>query len=621
MLQNIRDKSKGVAAWFIAGIMIIAMAAFGVGPLLDSIGGPPKAAEVNGDTIAEAELMNAVQAEKQRLSSQGRNDVSEDQLRDPVLTRLILQRLLGQSADSLDLGVSDQVINQEIIRNPAFAGADGYDPQRFKQVIAMQGMSAAKYRNSLVQDFKNAQYLNAITRTGVNNDHLLDVFAAVMDQQRRFEYTVFKASDYAAASAPSKEEIKKYYDDNQSQFMAPESETLKYIMLDRSEILKNISVSDADLKAEYEQTTASFKPVVERHVAHILIASKDDGSDKTAIEAVEKGLAAGTSFADLAKKYSDDFGTADKGGDLGNTDGNTFDPAFESAAAELKVGAVSGPVKTQFGTHFIKLISSSTTKPKSFAEMKSQLVTRLTEVKAEKVFNDKVAKLREDAFQVDTIEDLAKDLGLTVKVTDSFTHEKGTGVADNADVRKAGFSDTVLEDKLISDVIDYSATQSMVVALDTHTPDHVKPLADVTGIITKYLTQKSETEAASAAAKKVIEDVDNGMNFSDSVKKSKHEWHATEFVSSASKTVPADVLNAAWGVTPHADGSPVTQLATSPAGDAVVIHLTKVKNGSKDSFAPQRREQMHQFLSNLYNLTEQEALMDQLQVQADIDRK
>lgn len=147
--------------------------------------------------------------------------------------------------------------------------------------------------------------------------------------------------------------------------------TMKVGMLQEKAAMQDVKVTDKELKDYYN----NYKPDIKAR--HILVADEATAND------VKKQLDAGAKFEDLAKKYSTDSGTKDKGGDLGWFGTGKMDPDFEKAAFALKVNEISAPVKTQYGYHIIQKTGE---KPKkSYDAMKKDIITA---VKQSKLTND-----------------------------------------------------------------------------------------------------------------------------------------------------------------------------------------------------------------------------------------
>lgn len=152
-------------------------------------------------------------------------------------------------------------------------------------------------------------------------------------------------------------------------------------MLQEKAAMKDIKVTDKELKDYYN----NYKPEIK--VRHILVKDEKTAND------IKQQLDKGANFADLAKKYSTDTGSAQNGGDIGwitNQTASQFDPDFIKAAYALKVNQISAPVKSQFGYHIIEVTQI---KPKqSFDKMKSQIEEQ---VKSSKLTNDIINKAME----------------------------------------------------------------------------------------------------------------------------------------------------------------------------------------------------------------------------------
>ncbi|RDI47875.1 peptidylprolyl isomerase [Falsibacillus pallidus] len=173
-------------------------------------------------------------------------------------------------------------------------------------------------------------------------------------------------------------------------------ETFKIGIMQEKAAIKDVKVSDAELKKAYED----YKPEIKAR--HILV--KDE---KTAKE-VKAKLDKGEKFEDLAKQYSTDPGSKDKGGDLGWFGAGKMDPAFEKAAYNLKVNEISEPVKSQFGYHIIQVTDKK--EKKSFADMKKKLEH---DVKVSKLDQNKIQEAMKREIKGSDLKIEDKDLKTT----------------------------------------------------------------------------------------------------------------------------------------------------------------------------------------------------------------
>src|SRR4030088_2593731 len=196
---------------------------------------------------------------------------------------------------------------------------------------------------------------------------------------------------------------------------------VRYALLDTTQMRRNIQVSDDQLKVQYQKNIQQYQVPNRVHVEHILfmtVGKTDAEVDeiKKNAEDVLKQAKKGGKFEDLAKKYSEDPGTKDKGGDLGwLTQGQTV-PEFEKTAFSLNPGQVSDLVKTQYGFHIIKVLEKETAHTKPFEEVKESLRAPLLLTQADKMASDTADKLSAAIRQSNkvSLDDLAREYHLTV---------------------------------------------------------------------------------------------------------------------------------------------------------------------------------------------------------------
>ena len=251
MLQKIRDNTQSVTSYIILGLMVIAMAAFGIGPLIDSIGGQPAAVVVNGEEISENQVLRDVERRRLQLYQSGQSEIDSIALREEVIDRLILSTLLRQATEDLDLAVSRAQVDQMIIDNPAFAGIDGYDPNVFQQRVVQAGYSTTEFIELLANDYLVQQYLTGGAQSTFVSEQEIAAFFAIAEQKRKFEYGILVAGDGAELEC-SQEALQAAYDTQRDRFTTTSSMTAKYVQVTRDELLADVSVSEDQLRDEFE---------------------------------------------------------------------------------------------------------------------------------------------------------------------------------------------------------------------------------------------------------------------------------------------------------------------------------------------------------------------------------
>ncbi|MDB5872135.1 MAG: Rotamase, partial [Ramlibacter sp.] len=310
-----------------------------------------------------------------------------------TLERLVRDRVLAAAAAHAKLGATDQRLARELQQNELIAslrGPDGkLDMVRYRQLVGAQGMSPEMFEASVRADLSARQVLAGVGGTSfatpVQAALSLDAFL----EKREVQVGRFAAADYASRVNPAETELEAFYKANPALFQAPEQASIEYVVLDLDTVKKTLAVNEQDIKTYYEQNSARLGGQEERRASHILVAvpkgAPADERDKAKAKAQELLAAvkkAPDSFAEVAKKNSQDPGSAANGGDLDFFARGAMTKAFEDAAFALKKGEISPVVETEFGYHIIKLTDLKSPKQRSFEEMKPELEAELKKQQA-----------------------------------------------------------------------------------------------------------------------------------------------------------------------------------------------------------------------------------------------
>ncbi len=381
MLQNIRDNSQGWIAKTIIGAIVLLMALTGFDAIFRATSTSQDAAKVNGEEITQNELSQAVDMQRRQLMQQLGKDfdpalLDEKMLRESALKGLIDRKLLLQGAEKSKFAFSDAALDQVILLTPEFQVDGKFNSDRFDQVIRQLGYSRMQFRQMLAQEMLIGQVRAGLAGSGFVTDTQVLAFARLEKQTRDFSSLILK-SDPAAVKLTD-DEVKAYYDKHAQEFMTPDQVVIDYLELKKSSFFDQVSVKDEDLQALYKKETSNLAE--QRRAAHILIEVNDkvtDAQAKAKIEEIQQRLAKGEDFAALAKQFSQDPGSANNGGDLGFAGPDVYDPAFEKALYALNKGQVSGPVRSEFGYHLIKLLGVESPEVPTFASLKDKLTREL----------------------------------------------------------------------------------------------------------------------------------------------------------------------------------------------------------------------------------------------------
>src|SRR5579859_3444944 len=511
VIQALRDN---MPKWITAVILVVIIGPFALWGINSyfTASTDNSIATVNGDPISPADFERAYQGQYARLQqfygpSFKPGMIDEKQLRQQVLDGLINETLLNQQVAKQHYSVSDSRLIDAIQKIPAFQVGGKFSPQAYSSALAASGMSPTEFETRDRQGMEVGQVQDSIQNSSIATPGELTAEVAARQQQREISYIQLNTVYLLGAQQVSDADVAAYYKAHGNEFMTPEKVSLAYVELDEANLAKQVQPSDADLQAQYQQQLDKFKQDESRDARHILVAVKGgdpkaDAAAKAKADDILKQLKAGADFAKLAQQYSDDTGSAKQGGELGNVTRGIMVKPFEDALfAMQKPGDIAGPVKTQFGYHIIQLEGIKAAAQKPFSEVRAQLAADYQKKKADDEYFSLGDQLANLAYEhPDSLDAVSKQLNLPVQTVDDVTRDGGTGLAANADVRKAAFSAQVLNQGNNSAPIQLGPNHAVVVRIKGHIPSEPKPLDEVHTQIASILKQQRATEAASKLA-------------------------------------------------------------------------------------------------------------------------
>ena len=597
MLQNIREHSQGWIAKVIIGVIILLMALTGFEAIIRAGSHQGAVALVNGEEIRQTDLNQAVEMQRRSLAQRlGPNFdpalLDEKRLRDAALKALIERELLLQDAKSNKFAFSEAALDQLILQTPEFQVDGQFNAQRFDQTIAQMGYSRLQFREMLKQEMLMGQLRAGIAGTGFVTDAELNAFAALERQTRDFATHVVKAD--ASKVAVTNDELQGYYDDHRSEFMTPDQVVIDYIELKKSAFADKAQVKQEDLQALYQSETANLSE--QRNAAHILIEVNDKVNDEQAkakIDEIKARLDRGEDFAALAKKFSQDPGSANKGGELGYAGRGVYDPAFEEALYGLNKGDVSAPVHSTFGWHLIKLLGVQEAKVPSLESMKPRLEAELKAREADRLFVDATRNLESAAFEASDLSQPAQEQGLKVQTSKPFGREGGEeGIIANRQVVQAAFSPEVLEDGANSNAIQLDDETAVILRVKEHRKPAQQSFDDVKDNIRSTLTKQKIAETARQQGETLIADLKAGK--ANSIK----DWKVVEAATRNQEGVDPVVLQQVFRMNKPGDNSKPTYAGVNLAdGTYMVIRLTGV-SVPQGTFTDEEKAMYRRFLSS-----------------------
>ncbi len=544
-------------------------------------------AEVDGHEISRSLLDKAVENQKQQLLARSGpdatlTDAQQKQLRERVLNSLIQRQLLLDSAQNSGYQVSDATIQTLIQSTPTFQEGGKFSPARYAQVLSQIGETPATFPARARDEILTSQRASGLLMSAFVTPAELDQLSGLDGQRRDLSYAVIPASRFMSQVQVSDAQVKAFYDQEQERFNRPEVVSVNYLSLSRDAFTAQVKLDPVLVKARYDERVKALSGAEERQAAHILVAVDDkvkDADAKAKIEALAKQVAAGADFAELAKANSKDPGSASKGGDLGFTARGQFVPEFDKALFGLtKAGEVSAVVKSPFGYHLIKLLAIKQPSIPSFAQLQGELEKEVRATQADELFTQTVEKLDAAVYESADLQGPAKAFGLTVQTSPVFARQGGEGLWHERKVLDAAFSDDLIKERKNTSALTLKDGTTLWLSLATHEPLRKLPLAEVAPAIRAKLQLDQALALAVKEAEKVAQ-ASVSAGFAPTAAAAGLTVVTKAGVARRDPALPPLLLRDAFRIAPPVAGkaqSAVTKLSDA----AAVVTVTGVQSGS-----------------------------------------
>ena len=494
----------------------------------------PELASVDGQPITLGEFNRArtAQLEQYRSALGAQFDPAAFDtplFREQLLNSLVDQRTVAAAASKGKYSVSDETLRRTIAAIPAVQQDGQFSSERYRQVLAAQGMTPASFELGLRRDLAIAQVLQPIGMTARVPTEVAKTILALVTEKRVVARQVFAAESFVKNIQISDADIKAWYDANQDQLRIPENVDVQFLVLNEEAATKDVKVSDADIESFYKQNQARYGQPERRRVSHILIEVPAAADEATKVKAklraedvAKRAAASPKDFAALAKEFSQDSGSASQGGDLGWISKNMLVPQVEQAVFGLDAGKISGVIESPFGFHVLNVLELQPASVKPLADVKDDVAAEIRKQLAAERFADMAGKLTNLVYdQRDSLKPIADALNLKINTVKGLSRdgllpaqqrdpsdvpsEAEQTIVGNPKVRQTAFSNDVLKEKLNSGVIELSPDVIVALRVEAVHPARVPSLDTVTTRIRDVLTAERALAAAEAAGSKELD--------------------------------------------------------------------------------------------------------------------
>jgi peptidyl-prolyl cis-trans isomerase D len=467
-----------------------------------SEGGNATVATVGSLKITQTELDAAHRRQVEMLRNQMPNiDIKQfdtPQMKRNTLDALVREKVLLVAAEKEGYVTTDDRLLREYMTNHQF------DPFRLpdgnlnvaalEQALAAQGLSKSGFDRLKREELMMRQVQAGIAGTALAPATSASGAIDAMFQQREVQLQRFDTKDYLSKVSPSAADIEAYYKNpaHVAEFQTQEKADIEYVVLDLEAIKKGIQVPEEELKKYYTENEKNYTVPEERRASHILIkADKSMSADERAkakakADALQADLAKNpASFADVARKSSQDIGSADKGGDvdlfIGR--GDTDKPYEDALFALKKPGDLSPVTETKEGFYILQLKAVRGGDKRSFESVRSEIEQerkkQLALVEFSKAATDFTNLVYE---QADSVKPAADKLKLELRTAKGLTRipaPDATGPLASTKLLDALFSADALRNKRNTEAVETAANTLVSAHITQYSPAATPPLAEV----------------------------------------------------------------------------------------------------------------------------------------------
>lgn len=509
MFESIRKHTK-IAMLLLFLLIVPSFVLVGIDASYFS-GSSPAVAHVDGADITQAEWDNAHRMESdRRRAEQPQLDaklLDTPEARYATLERMVRDRVLQAASKKMNMLTSDAKLArslQEIPQIAALRKPDGtLDSEGYRALVAAQGMTPEGFEATMRRDLAVSQVLGGVLGSSFATAAQANAALDPLFQRREIQVAVFKTADFTGKVQPTDEDLQAYYKAHPEQFQQAEQATVEYVVLDIASLRDSIVLNEDDLRTYYKENVDRMAGKEERRASHILItASKDapaadrEKAQARAVELLAQARKSPGSFAELAKKNSQDPGSATQGGDLGFFARGAMVKPFEDVAYALNKGDISEVVESDFGYHIIQLTDIKAPRKPSFEELRASMEADLKQQQAQRKFAEVAETFANTVYeQADSLQPVVDKLKLKIQTAKGVVRTPvagANGALAHPKFLEALFSSDSLENKRNTEAVEFGTSQMVAGRVAEYTPARTLAYEEVQAQVRqRYVAEKA----------------------------------------------------------------------------------------------------------------------------------
>src|SRR5215467_3821166 len=564
-------------------------------------------ASVEGHAISSGEFRRTYQAQLQAYRSAYGSNMSEQLLKQLGIEQQILQQMVDEQASlaearKLGIEVSDEEVRQRIFAIPAFQENGHFiGEQRYQQLLRMQRppLSPPEFEDGIRRSLTVEKLRASLTDWLSVPDKELEQEYRRRNDKVKLAVVSFTADKFRSQVNTTDQEVASYFEGHKNDFKMPEKRKIRFLLIDVDALRAKVAVPEADIRRAYNDNIDQYSTPEQVRASHILLKTegKDDAAVKAKAEDILKQAKAGADFGELAKKYSEDEGSAKNGGDLDYFGRGKMVPEFETVAFTLQPGQISDLVKSPFGYHIIKVTDKKAGTRRTLADMRQQLTDQLAYERAQLQASELAANLEKQISKPADLDKVAKAQGLTVQESGFFAKDEPVmGIGPSPEAAARAF------DMKIGDVSPpLRAARGFVFVTPTAKQDsYVPKLDEVKDRVRDEVIKNKARDLAKQKATEVAAKLRGASDFDKAAKAAGVEPKTTELIARDAAipelgSVPA-VVDAAFKMSVGAVSDPIPT-----DNGAAIVKLVEKQETSPTDFAQNKDKFRDEVLTDRRN--------------------
>lgn len=620
---------KHAGTWMIKallGAIVVVFVFWGVGSWTSQREGI--VATVNGESISLEDYRNAYN----RLMDQARQSLGANlsdeilktlQLPKRAMEELIDRTLLKQAAERLKLQVTDEELVQSIRGTSAFQNGGVFDRRRYQQVLSLNRMTPEVFESNQRDSLLVGKLARLVTDTVKVSETEAESWYQWNHAAARFDFVTVDA-DRAKNISVTADDVAQYFERAKQAYQIPPEVQVRYVRFEPEAYGSQVQVSPEEIRAYYEANLDRFviAPTVE--ASHILIRVPED-ADPAAVEKARERLQAilkqaheGQDFAQLAKQYSEDEGTKDRGGALGAFAKEAMVPPFGEVAFATPPGQISEPVRTRFGWHLIQVAKHNEGRTRSLEEARDEIQNQIKAERSRNLAYDEAEALYDAASLTNDLAAAAASRRHEVHTTEFFGRSGPVkGIAQGAAFAQAAFQ---LSPGSVSEIQEFGDGYYLLQTVESR-PARIPELAAVEARVRQDLIRERQREQARKDAQALLDELKSGVAWEQAVKKLGLAPHTADFLK-RNDPIPGlgpepEMLRVAFE---RSESSPLPPEPIPTAKGYAVVRFGERRLPDMAGFE-QERHQIVERLLQQKKFKAWEAWMRQLRDRSQVDQK